>query len=297
MNIESTNTATISKQTDTTSSSSAASSTASDKSFKDELNATKTQENTQAQKAKETTDAQSAENAQNAETVQNEQNQATQKNAQNNLVKQAEKDKLSAQKEATKQEEALNTELENPLNALTAKIATINQLKNNTDLKSQSSSEKTDKTSKDDCFASLSMNNNDIKFFVNLVDNQQMTAQISKEVGQQNNNFTEVKTEAAHQPVQVSSALLDALNQSYQTNKPFRIDFDSDIAVIMKVDKNGTISANFIPGSSAVEQYLRNNISTLQQNFDNQNLPYNELSYSKREQQEKQNQNKENENE
>lgn len=292
MNIESTNTATISKQSDTTSSSSAGASTASDKSFKDELNATKTQENAQAQKSQETTEAQ------NAETAQNEQNQTTQKTAQNNLVKQTEKDKLSAQKEAAEKEELQTTELENPLNALSAKIQTINQLKNNADLKLQSLSAKTNKTSeKDDCFASLSMNNNDITFFVNLVDNQQMTAQISKDIGKQNINFTEVKTEAASQPVQVSSALLDALNQSYQTNKPFRIDFDSDIAVIMKVDKNGVISANFIPGSSAVEQYLRNNISTLQQNFDNQNLPYNELSYSKREQQEKQNQNKEKENE
>lgn len=300
MNIEST-TATISKQSDTTSgSSSSATNTVSDKSFKDELNSAKTQDSTQAQKTKEATEAQNSENAQNAENVQNkqnEQNQAAQKTAQNNLAQQAEDKKLAAQKETAQKEEVQNSEAENPINALTAKIATINELKN-TGLKSQGSSEKTDKTSnKDDCFKSLTMNNNDIKFFVNLVDNQQMTAQISKDINGQTQNFTEVKTEAVHQPVQVTSALLDALNQSYQTNKPFRIDFDSDVAVIMKVDKNGVISANFIPGSSAVEQYLRNNISTLQQNFDNQNLPYNELSYSKREQQEKQNQNKENENE
>ena len=81
-----------------------------------------------------------------------------------------------------------------------------------------------------------------------------------------------------------------------KNNKPFRIDFDKNISVIIKVNKDGSLSANFIPGDKAVEQYLRNNISTLKQRFDEENLAYSELSYSnsnKREQRQK----KENDNE
>lgn len=143
------------------------------------------------------------------------------------------------------------------------------------------------------------MDNNDIMFFVNLVENRQMIAQNNPVINSNiNNNFTDIKSEATQETVRVSATLMDAINDSLKTNKSFRIDFDKDIAVIMRVDKEGVLSANFIPGSAAVENYLRNNIETLRQNFDNQNLPYNELSYKRQQKEEhQQHQNKENENE
>lgn len=56
--------------------------------------------------------------------------------------------------------------------------------------------------------------------------------------------------------------------------------------------------ANFIPGDKAVEQYLKNNIASLRQRFDEQNLQYSELSYSNsRQQQQQQNRKKEKNNE
>ena len=66
-----------------------------------------------------------------------------------------------------------------------------------------------------------------------------------------------------------------------KTNKAFRIDFDKDISVVMRVDKDGNLNANFIPGDKAVEAYLRNNISYLKQRFEEQNISYGELTYSK----------------
>ena len=91
---------------------------------------------------------------------------------------------------------------------------------------------------------------------------------------------------------------MDKLAESMRTSQPFRIDFDKDVSVIIKVNKDGSLAANFIPGDKAVEQYLRNNISSLRQRFDEQNLPYSELSYSNqnKRQQERRN-NKENSNE
>ena len=82
------------------------------------------------------------------------------------------------------------------------------------------------------------------------------------------------------QNVQVSQALLDALSQARENNQPLRIDFDQNISVILRVGRDGAVSAQFIPGDKAVEQYLRNNIDSLKNAFDEQELPYNELSYS-----------------
>ena len=94
--------------------------------------------------------------------------------------------------------------------------------------------------------------------------------------------------------VQVSSVLMDKLAESMKTNQPFRIDFDKDVSVIIKVNKDGSLAANFIPGDKAVEQYLRNNIASLRQRFDEQDLSYTQLSYSNsRQQQQQKRQNKE----
>ena len=110
-------------------------------------------------------------------------------------------------------------------------------------------------------------------------------------------NFNDQVADGAQniqQNVQVSSVLMDKLAESMKTNQPFRIDFDKDVSVIIKVNKDGSLSANFIPGDKAVEQYLRNNISFLKQRFDEQNLSYSQLSYSNsRQQQQQRRQNKE----
>ena len=111
-----------------------------------------------------------------------------------------------------------------------------------------------------------------------------------------NNN----NTENVQKNVQVSSVLMEKLSESMKTNQPFRIDFDKDVSVIIKVNKDGSLAANFIPGDKAVEQYLRNNIASLRQRFDDQNLPYSELSYSnqnRQQQERRRNSNKENSNE
>ena len=77
-------------------------------------------------------------------------------------------------------------------------------------------------------------------------------------------------------------ALLDALSESRETNKPLRIDFDQNVSVVLRVNKEGTIAANFIPHDKAVEQYLRNNIETLKNTFNENDIPYSDLNYSNR---------------
>ena len=129
--------------------------------------------------------------------------------------------------------------------------------------------------------SSLKMNESDADFFINLTQNEgeninvqsiQAHAQGMLNAGA---DVAEVK-----QNVQVSQALLDALSKARENNQPLRIDFDQNVSVILRVGRDGAISAQFIPGDKAVEQYLRNNIDALRNSFDEQELPYSDLSYS-----------------
>ena len=136
----------------------------------------------------------------------------------------------------------------------------------------------------------INMSDADATFFANLVQNTDMSM---KSIASQINSQMLEGSQNVQQSVQVSSVLMDKLAESLKTNQPFRIDFDNDVSVILKVNKDGSLAANFIPGDKAVEQYLRNNISFLKQRFDEQDLPYSQLSYSNSRQQQQRRQNKE----
>lgn len=125
----------------------------------------------------------------------------------------------------------------------------------------------------------ISMNESDAEFFLNLtqigevsLNNINVQAQSMIESGQNSNEIM--------RNIQVSQTLLNALNESRQNNQPIRIDFDQNISVILRVNRDGAISANFIPSDKIAEQYLKTNIQELKNAFEEQNLPYTELSYS-----------------
>lgn len=139
-------------------------------------------------------------------------------------------------------------------------------------------------------YDAINMSDSDANFFANLVQNTDMSM---KSIANQINEQMAEGAQNIRQNVQVSSVLMDKLAESMRTNQPFRIDFDKDVSVIIKVNKDGSLAANFIPGDKAVEQYLRNNISSLRQRFDEQNLSYTQLSYSNSRQQQQRRQNKE----
>ena len=147
-------------------------------------------------------------------------------------------------------------------------------------------------------YSRFSMSEGDALFFANLVTKTDMSMQSIAGEFQKSLNTGNIQN--VQKTAKVSSVLMEALSDSMKTNKAFRIDFDKDVSVVMRVDRDGNLNANFIPGDKAVEAYLRNNISYLRQRFDEQNLPYNELTYSKhrrQDQNEEKRNNKENDNE
>lgn len=143
----------------------------------------------------------------------------------------------------------------------------------------------------------LDMNINDAQFFIDVVKNNNAGVQ---NVVQDIHQAMTFGTEEVQKSANVSKTLLNALNNTVKTGQAVRIDFGNDIAVVMRVGKDGAIMANFIPGDKAVEEYLKNNISFLRQRFEEEDIPYSQLSYSQHQQQERRQQqenNKENKHE
>lgn len=160
------------------------------------------------------------------------------------------------------------------------------------------SSEKTSKTNKTSSASqsaqkssekAIKMTESDAKFFNNLIETNQQVIEGTKTADTSAN----IKELEESQSVQVSKTLLNALKESQENNKSFRVDFDKDLSVILKVNKDGKISAEFLPGDKAVEQYLKANLPLLQQQFKDEGLEYENLSYRqhKKDDEDKQKQN------
>lgn len=145
-------------------------------------------------------------------------------------------------------------------------------------------------------YSNIEMSSDDAVFFADLVQNTDKTLQ---NVAADLQGGIEQNVQQAAKNVKVSATLMNALHEAVKTNQPFRINFDKDVSVIIKVDKDGALSATFIPGDKAVEEYLKQNISFLRQRFDEQELSYKDLSYSRQKQNQEQNRrnNKENDHE
>ena len=146
--------------------------------------------------------------------------------------------------------------------------------------KSSSSDEKT-----------IKMTEADAKFFNNLVQNNQQVTQGEQKAETQQMILKDVEEAKS---AEVSKTLLNALKESMETNKSFRVDFDKDLSVVLRVNKNGVISAEFLPGDAAVEQYLKSNIPLLKQKFTDEGLEYENLSYRQQKEDAQEGRNKKN---
>ena len=115
-------------------------------------------------------------------------------------------------------------------------------------------------------FDEVVMDRNDVDFFTQLVENGSVDM---------------TKVQGAEKSSQVSKTLADMLAKSMKDNQPVRIDFDNNISVIIKVSRDGKISADFLPSSQVAEAYLRENLPLLKQRFDDNNIEYEELNQRK----------------
>ncbi len=228
---------------------------------------------------------QNSENKQD-NTVKNEDKQQGQQNNSQNGGQQNPQNQASAE---------LSDEI-NSILKLNGKISDVNAFQNQTFISGISEEVFTSAPALD--YSKISMSQDDALFFANLLTKTDMSMQSI--AGEFQKELSAGNVQNVQKTAKVSSVLMDALSESMKTGKAFRIDFDKDVSVVMRVDRDGNLNANFIPGDKAVEAYLKNNISYLRQRFDEQNLPYNELTYSRhrrQNQEEEKRNNKENNNE
>ena len=126
-------------------------------------------------------------------------------------------------------------------------------------------------------YDSVVMDKADVDFFANLVEKGVV-------------DLTEIT--GAEKSSKVSKTLADLLAKAMNENKPVRIDFDNNISVIIKIDRAGKISADFLPSSQVAEAYLKENLPLLRQRFDDNNIDYNELSQRRQKQDNQENKKK-----
>ena len=129
-------------------------------------------------------------------------------------------------------------------------------------------------------YESMFMNFEDAMFFINLTQNANFSVENTQTGSFQSLLQTDIAQNVVSQKtVEVTNQLVSLIEKAQNTQKPVRISFDNNVSVVIKIDKHGKITAEFIPGNTEVENYLRNNIASLRQKFDEQNLPYNDLFY------------------
>ncbi len=131
-------------------------------------------------------------------------------------------------------------------------------------------------------YDSIIMDKSDVDFFTKLVEGGSI-------------NMDSLR--GADKSSQVSKTLADMLAKSMQDNKPIRIDFDNNISVIIRISREGKISADFLPSSQVAEAYLKENLPLLRQKFDENNIDYDELNQRKQPQDERNNRKKGRDNE
>lgn len=141
----------------------------------------------------------------------------------------------------------------------------------------------------------MSIDRDDAMFFANAVKNGNCGFVVNGQVLMENMTSSAKEVGAVYKSAEVSKTLMNMIENAQATQKPVRIDFGNDISAVIRVSTDGKISAQFLPTNEAAEDFLRSNISYLQQTFEEQEIPYNELSYKSRQQRQQnqdQNQNK-----
>lgn len=125
-------------------------------------------------------------------------------------------------------------------------------------------------------FDSIIMNQADVEVFADLVQKSEA-------------NLNNLAPEAAAKSIQVSKTLADLLAKSMEKNQPLRIDFDNNISVIIRISRDGKISADFLPSTQIAEAYLKENLPLLRQKFDDNNIDYESLNQRERRENPKEN--------
>jgi hypothetical protein len=150
-------------------------------------------------------------------------------------------------------------------------IANKNNALNNTQTVSNKNSTTVENMIK---FDYIIMNQADVEVFVKLVENGGL-------------DMNSISSKNINGNIQISKTLADMLLKAKENNQPLRIDFDNNISIIIRISREGKISADFLPSTQIAEAYLKENLPLLKQRFDENNIEYESLNQKERRNSEK----------
>lgn len=121
----------------------------------------------------------------------------------------------------------------------------------------------------------------DVNFFKVFSENKNL---VINEINPKENqvSFNTVDNNAqqvSYKSVNLSKGLFNLIEYSFNTNKPVRLDIQDQSSVILKVNTEGKLSAEFITGNPAIEYALKSSIPSLRQKLDSEGIPYDNISY------------------
>lgn len=152
----------------------------------------------------------------------------------------------------------LISELVSIQNQSNVKVSTTSQIKNAESVMAQMIEETKNNINK----ISLSdLSSEDVDYIIELLKS-----------GTSNPNFND-----ENNPSALSAKFLAMLKDSIINKKVFRIDFDNEISVIIKIDVDGKILTKFLTSNKEIEEGLKNNLYLLRQKFDEQNIKYGDI--------------------
>ncbi len=124
------------------------------------------------------------------------------------------------------------------------------------------------------------LNMNDIKLFEGLTQKADVSINsVNTENQTFNMQINGENLDISYKSIEISKTLFAAIENAHKTGKPVRLDFGQDASVILRIGKDGKISAEFLPNDKAMEMALKSALPLLKAKFDEENIPYGTLNY------------------
>jgi len=121
---------------------------------------------------------------------------------------------------------------------------------------------------------------NDIKLFEGLTQKNDVLVNSFDAQNQTfNMNIKGENLDVSYRSIEISKTLFSAIDNAMQTGKPVRLDFGADASVILRISKDGKISADFVPNDKAMELAIKVALPELRAKFEEENIPYGTLNY------------------
>lgn len=141
------------------------------------------------------------------------------------------------------------------------------------------------------------MTSEDEKFLKLLSSNT--TTIIDKMITSQNSDEVQIQTKdggtISYKTTNFSKGVFNIVEYAFNSQKPVRVEMTGNSSVILKIDKEGQLSAEFLSSDKAMETMLKSNIPMLRNKLDSEGIPYKDIYYkdqSKDEKQQRQQRNK-----